>query len=354
MKTRVLGRTGLEVGVLGLGTEYLNGQDAATYRRVVRAASDNGVNYIDVLYAFADYRDRLGAALRGLRERFVVTGHIGCAETKGQYRKTRSTSECEELFDDLLRRLNSDQVEIVMIQFVDTAEDYDRVMGSSGLYDLAQRLRRIGKARYIGVSIHEYASAERAARSGAFDVIMYPLGIMLAPLPKQGFFDACGRNNVGVVAMKPFGGGRLFRHAETLDIDPSRLVGYPLLDPRVSAVIAGVKSEQELSRAVEGMETVPEAKALADYAEQLLTAGKGDCVYCNHCLPCPEQINIGETLMLLDRVKGQQNLAEVRESYEKLTVKASACTACGACETRCPFEVSVIDGMGRAVEAFGS
>ena len=93
MKTRTLGRTGLEVGILGLGTEYLNGQDAQTYKGVLRTAIDGGVNYIDVLFSYADYRDRLGAAMRGIRDQFVVTGHIGCAETKGQYRKTRDTDE---------------------------------------------------------------------------------------------------------------------------------------------------------------------------------------------------------------------------------------------------------------------
>ena len=353
MKRRTLGRTGLEGGELGLGTEYLNGQDASTYNRVLKTAVDSGVNYIDVLFSYPEYRDRLGAAMRGIRERFVVTGHIGCAETNGQYRKTRDVEECQTLFEDLLVRLGTDRVEVVMIQFVDTAKDYESIMQPGGLYDLATRICREGKARHIGISIHEYAVAEEAARSSNFDVIMYPLGIILSPIPKDEFLASCEQNRIGVVAMKPFGGGRLFRHADSLGINPSRLVGYALLDSRVSTVIPGVKSESEMKQAIEGIETSPNPADFASYAEQLLKASKGDCVYCNHCLPCPVQINIGETLMLLDWAR-ESGLSETRDSYAKLQVKASACTACGVCEKRCPFGVSVMQKMEEAVELFGS
>jgi predicted aldo/keto reductase-like oxidoreductase len=240
-----------------------------------------------------------------------------------------------------------------MIQFVDTAKDYEQIMQPGGLYELAARICKEGKARHIGISIHEYAVAEEAARSGDFDVIMYPLGIILAPIPKDDFFAACEQNRVGVVAMKPFGGGRLFRYSDSLSINPCRLIGFALLDSRVSTVIPGVKSESEMKQAIEGIETSPDPGEFAGYAAQLLKAGKGDCVYCNHCLPCPVQINIGEILMLLDWVRGDDS-QETRDSYEKLPVKASACTACGVCETRCPFGVSVVQKMEEAAELFGS
>ena len=100
----------MEVGVLGLGTEYLVGQDAATYDACIRMTADRGVNYIDVLFPYQEYRDRLGSALRGMQDRFVVTGHIGCGETDGQYRRTRNTKECRDLFHDLVRRLRVEWV----------------------------------------------------------------------------------------------------------------------------------------------------------------------------------------------------------------------------------------------------
>ena len=353
MRTRTLGRTGLEVGELGLGTEWLVGRDQGVYDAVIRRAGERGVTYLDVLFSYPAYRDAIGAALRGRRDSFVITGHIGCAETKGQYRKTRDVAECRDLFHDLLRRLGTDHVDVVMAQFVDTERDYERVMGPGGLYELAVRLREHGKARAIGVSIHDEASAERAAASGAFDVLMFPLSIIMAPVPMEGILSGCERNGVGLVAMKPYGGGRLFRRREALGIAPARLVGYPLLDPRVSTVVAGVKSLEELEAAVDGVEDPPDRATFERVAGQLLAAGKGDCVYCNHCLPCPAGINIGELLMLLDSA-GEGASEELKAAYAKNEVKASACTACGACEKRCPWSVPVVQRMKRAAEVFAA
>jgi len=67
MPTRVLGRTGLQVGVIGLGTEYLFNKDRKTVVETIREAVDRGVNFFDVLGPFPEYRDNMGAAFSGLR-----------------------------------------------------------------------------------------------------------------------------------------------------------------------------------------------------------------------------------------------------------------------------------------------
>ena len=306
MKKRILGRTGLEVGNLGLGTEYLVGQDQNVYSECIKICIDSGINYIDVIFAFPDYRDRLGKAMHGLQDRFVIAGHIGCAETDGQCRKSRDANECSDLFSDLLERLDIDRAQIAMIQFVDADRDYERVMGPGGLYELAQRLKQEGKADHIGISIHDYASAGRAAASGAYDVIMFPLGIILAPIPVDEFSSSCRENNVGVVAMKFFGGGRLFRLSGTLGIDPSRLVGFPLVNPDVST--------NELQRAISGMNNMPPAADLKKFTE---------------------------------RIQGRPE-----NTYADLGASASSCTECGVCETRCPFEVPVMARMMEAADVF--
>ena len=354
METRRLGRTDLEVGVLGLGTEYLNGQEAGTYDAVLKMAAERGVNYVDALFAFPEYRERLGAAMAGIRDSFVVTGHIGCAETDGQYRKTRDVAECESLFDDLLTRLATDHTETVMIQFVDADDDYEGIMGPGGLYELADKIRHQGKARHIGISIHSHTVAQRAAASGRFDVIMYPMSIILAPLSEEGLFRACEEQKVGLVAMKPYAGGRLFQSEDSLGIDPSKLVGYSLTDSRVATVAVGVKDATELEKAIDGIENAPSREELEGFADQLFVAGKGDCVYCNHCLPCPAGINIAETMMYLDWAKHQGSADKTKEAYGRLEATASDCIFCEDCEDRCPFEVPVTERMREAVALFGS
>jgi predicted aldo/keto reductase-like oxidoreductase len=77
----------------------------------------------------------------------------------------------------------------------------------------------------------------------------------------------------------------------------------------------------------------------------------GECVYCNHCLPCPSGIDIGRVTRLLDPNKLGLT-AEAKAAYALLEIKASECTKCRACITRCPFDVDVVSNMERAVELF--
>ncbi|MCK5022437.1 MAG: aldo/keto reductase, partial [Candidatus Pacebacteria bacterium] len=141
MKYRKLGKTGLEVSIIGLGTEYLNKKTKETVFSVVHEAIEEGVNYFDLVFAFPEYRDNFGVAFKGYRDKIIIAGHVGCAETNGQYRLTRDVKENETLFLDLLKRLHTDHVDILMIQMVNAFESYDRIMKPGGLMELAQRFQ---------------------------------------------------------------------------------------------------------------------------------------------------------------------------------------------------------------------
>jgi predicted aldo/keto reductase-like oxidoreductase len=101
------------------------------------------------------------------------------------------------------------------------------------------------------------------------------------------------------------------------------------------------------------------SEAEKDFSE-IIKAGRsslsGQCMYCNHCLPCPAEIDIAATLRLLDiaSLDASSMPDSVKEQYDALDNTASACIECGACEERCPFDVPVIERMQRAVELFGS
>ena len=351
MEKRILGRTKIEVGALGLGTEYLNGQDAQTCDAVIRRAVEHGVSYFDILFAFNEYREHMGQAFRGIRDKCVIAGHIGCAETKGQYRKSRNSAECEKLFHDLLKTLGTDYVDVLMVQFVDTLSDYNRVIGPGGLLELAVSLRDAGKAKSIGISVHGEENAIRAVESDQFDVLMFPRSVLSARIETRAVLDSCAQKGVGFVAMKPYGGGRLFRHVDSLEVPPGKLVRYPLLDPAVSCVVPGVKSIDELDAAIDGIENPIADDRFEEFAQSLFDAEHGSCVYCNHCLPCPEEINIGELIMLLDMAKSK-GVDDFREGYAKLAHSASDCSECAACESRCPYDVPVIERMRDAVSLF--
>ena len=76
MEFRKLGRTGLDVGAIGLGTEHLERSRGAR-KEVLRVAIEAGVNYIDLLYIEPDYWEEFGPVLRPYREELILAAHWG-------------------------------------------------------------------------------------------------------------------------------------------------------------------------------------------------------------------------------------------------------------------------------------
>jgi predicted aldo/keto reductase-like oxidoreductase len=372
MEYRQLGRTGLEVSAIGLGTEYLPGQPREAVVSIVREAIEQGMNYFDLIFSFSDYLDNLGAALPGHRERVILTGHLGSTEQNGQYRKSRSPKKSEPVFFDLLSRLNTDYVDILFLHNCDTQKDYDQLTKPRGQMEQAQRLQQAGQARFIGFSGHTVSTALQAIESGVVDVLMVPVNLAANAVPgKKDLLKACVARNVGVVAMKPYAGGKLLQKQRTVrvsgyqmggqalklkkpaPITPVQCLAYVLAQVGVCTTVPGCANLEQLTAALAyGRATEAEkdfSTLMADFRQFV----EGECVYCNHCLPCPEMIDIGQTIRLLDMA--QQHLtAGLQAAYDALPFKASACEECGVCTERCPFGVNVTQKMQQAMALFES
>jgi predicted aldo/keto reductase-like oxidoreductase len=374
MEYRKLGRTGLEVSAVGLGTEYLNKRPTSTVVSVIRAAIQAGVNYFDMVFSFPEYRDNLGAAFRGYRERVLLAGHICTAETNGHYRMSRDVAENETLFHDLLARLQTDHVDVLFIQMVNSMEGYDEVMRPGGIMELAQRLKQQGKARFIGMSGHRPPAALAAVHSGMVDVWMFPINLAWDLGPgRKAVSDACADAGVGLVAMKPFAGGKLFKQKDRGEITPVQCLHYVLSQRGVTSAVPGVKGLKELNAVLHYAEATAEEKDFAPILDAFQQDVSGNCVYCNHCMPCPAGIDIGEVMRKLDqalqghedRSAGSGGPRERMSFYYPPRIRTSrsgpvsdsappaACMECGECEERCPFDVDVIVRMKRAAELFG-
>jgi uncharacterized protein len=378
MRTRRLGRTGLAVSEISLGTEYLLGQPAAEARAVIREAIAGGMNYFDLFCPQPAFRDIMGEAFIGQREKVFLTAHLGStAQEDGQYAVSRDIALCGRFFEENLRRMRTDHVDVLFLHNVNTHDDTDQVLGTGGLLDLARRLQRQGKARFIGFSGHNVATSRQAVESDAIDVLMFPINMAGLALPGlEELSAACKAHDVGVVAMKCFGGGSMLRPETTITIEdyqmgraempgaptkfqkraaitPYQCLSYVLARPEVSAALPGCKATTELAQVLGyGASSAAQRdyRSLLPMFESLRT---GVCVYCNHCLPCPGQIDIGKVLSLLDKAR-DTSVADVTEAYCALPAHASDCISCGDCTGRCPFGVDAMREMQTAGALFGS
>ncbi|MGD9498434.1 MAG: aldo/keto reductase [Armatimonadota bacterium] len=365
MEYRTLGRTGLSVSAIGLGTEYLLDVPPQQAIGVVRRAVEAGVNYFDLFYAQPAFRDTMGEAFAGLRDRVLLTAHLGAGETGGQYERIRDPQRCADYIEDNLERYRTDHVEVLFLHNCDEASDFDAIFAPGGLADAAERFRRQGKARFIGFSTHRIDTARRAIETGRLDVLMFPINLPGHATPgRRELFQTCLDRGIGLVAMKPYGGGKLLtarpasaddrrntsgraQEAQGQAATPVQCLAYALSQPGVATVVPGCSNLSQLEDALAWADA---SDAERDFAPVLAGLGQsrvGECVYCNHCLPCPAGIDIGAVMRLLDRARVQVTAA-LRAEHASLAVNADDCRQCGACTPRCPFGVDPAKSMEEA------
>lgn len=381
MEYRELGRTGIKVSVIALGCEGFVANEGALTEQLLNAAEQGGINCIDLYAPQPEMRSRLGKWLRGRRGKFVLQAHLCTVWQEGQYKRTREIGEVKASFEDLLTRLATDYIDIGMIHYVDFLEDWEAVAGGP-VMAYAREMQAQGKIRYIGLSSHNPAAAMQAVQSGLIDVLMFSVNPCYDLQPanedcyalwdgknydrqlvnmdpeREALYETCSRLGVAITVMKAFGGGDLLDEelspaGKALTVN--QCLHYALTRPGVAAVMSGAHTVDELEKC---LEYTTAADVEKDYAAAFAALPKisweGHCMYCGHCAPCPQGIDVAAVTKFLNLTKAQNSVPEtVREHYAALRHHAGECVKCGACEKRCPFKVTVIQNMQEAVKVFG-
>lgn len=381
MEYRELGRTGIKVSVIALGCEGFVANEGALTEQLLNAAEQGGINCIDLYAPQPEMRSRLGKWLRGRRGKFVLQAHLCTVWQEGQYKRTREIGEVKASFEDLLTRLATDYIDIGMIHYVDSLEDWEAVAGGP-VMAYAREMQAQGKIRYIGLSSHNPAAAMQAVQSGLIDVLMFSVNPCYDLQPanedcyalwdgknydrqlvnmdpeREAPYETCSRLGVAITVMKAFGGGDLLDEelspaGKALTVN--QCLHYALTRPGVAAVMSGAHTVDELEKC---LEYITAADVEKDYAAAFAALPKisweGHCMYCGHCAPCPQGIDVAAVTKFLNLTKAQNSVPEtVREHYAALRHHAGECVKCGACEKRCPFKVTVIQNMQEAVKVFG-
>ena len=175
-KTRILGKTGLNVSELGLGSGFMAGQGQDGVNRCVDYAIDHDVNYFDTAANYGDGRDEtmLGAALKGKRDKVILATKVGFTNRE-RYRLEghRSADQLMEQFENSLKRLQTDYVDIIQIHEADymkwwtddipenedaggwgalIEDDTDYDFSNAPAVKFLVDAKRSGKARFIGLT----------------------------------------------------------------------------------------------------------------------------------------------------------------------------------------------------------
>ena len=161
MEYRTLGKTGLSISEVSLGGEWLEGKTEEEVKAIIGTALDIGINYIDIFMPEPAVRTNIGKAIHGVRDKIIIQGHICTIYEDGQYKRTRDINQTKTAFEDLLKRLDTDYIDVGMIHYVDSLEDYKAVFETE-IITYAQDLKKQGIIKHIGLSSHNPEIALRA------------------------------------------------------------------------------------------------------------------------------------------------------------------------------------------------
>ena len=381
MKYRKLGKTGMEASVVGLGAEHLDGKEYDIVKETVDAAMKHGINIMDVFMPGSDIRKKIGKAIKGNRDKFIIQGHIGSTDINQWYDISRDLNTCKRYFENLLVDLETDYIDFGMLFFIDNEKHFDEVFNSD-IIRYAENLKRNGVIRAIGASSHDPIIAKKMIETGLVELLMFSLNPAFDMIPAEidalnylaGGFDkstmlkidekrldlykTCENLDVPITVMKALGGGKLISPEHTPFAKPltvNQCIHYALTRPAVASAFIGCRSRAQIEDVVSYLTA---DMSELDYTEAISGMNKdfkGSCVYCSHCLPCPSEIDIATVTKYLDIAVMDENAATmgIGQHYRSLSAHGSDCIGCGSCESKCSFSVNIIENMKQAARLFG-
>lgn len=261
MPRRPLGRTGLQVGIVGLGTAPLgtlpdDQEDAAV--AVVRRALELGANYLDTAPSYDRHRAerRIGKAIAGRRDDVVL------ATKSFHLQKQHALLELEQS----LQALGTDRVDVFQVHAVTDHEDRKRKLDAdAGTLAAALQARKDGKCRFIGVTGHAMPEViAQCLRDFAFDTVLVPVNAA-DPLWRSfvgEVLPVAKERGAAVVAMKVFASGALAKQASAAEC-----VRWALSQD-VALAVPGCKTVAELEADVAA---VRPWQAMSEAEQQALT-----------------------------------------------------------------------------------
>ena len=334
MEYRILGKTGLRVSRIGFGGIPIQRIDAEGTRALMQALVEKGVNYIDTARGYTVSEEYLGYGLEGIRDKFVLA-------TKSMSRDKESMARDIETS---LANLRTDYIDLYQLHNP-KLEELDVIFSENGAIQALRQAKAEGKIGHIGITAHSAAVFEKALEYDEIETVMFPYNIVESQGEK--LIARCREKNVGFICMKPLAGGA---------IEDGRLaLRYILANDNVTVAIPGMAEVKELEQNLAAAEdTAPlteEEKAAFEKVRAEL--GQNFCRRCNYCAPCAAGINIPSVFLFQGYLRRYGLAGWARERYATLPVKASACVQCGACETRCPYQLPIRQMMAEAAKDFG-
>lgn len=236
---RAMGKTGLQVSIVGLGGYHLgtvSGQQEVT--EIVAKALDHGINFFDNAWEYHKgmSEERVGAALKGKRDQAIVMTKV-C--THG-----RKKDLAMRMLEESLTRLQTDHLDVWQVHEVVYYDDPERAYAPDGVIEALAAAKQQGKVRFVGFTGHKNPSIhlDMLHRGFAFDTVQMPINPFDPSFRsfEREVLPVAVQRGLAVFSMKSMSGsGEPIVHGA---LTPTEALSYAMSVPGVSTTISGMDS----------------------------------------------------------------------------------------------------------------
>lgn len=333
MKYTLLGKTGMEISKVGFGGIPIQHLSQEKCNEVIAKALELGINFFDTARGYTVSESLLGNALKEKRAEVFLATKSPALDREGLLAAVEQS----------LKDLQTDYIDLYQLHNVKSVEDLHKAMGKGGAIEALQQLKDEGVVKHIGITSHKEAVILQALDEEIFETIQFPFSVVENQGEKA--FKLAFEKGVGTIAMKPLAGGALRNGINAIRF----ILESPYLDVAIPGMDTVDQVIENAKAADAGSLTREERERLFEEAKAL---GKEFCRRCGYCLPCSEEIDI-PSIFILEGYYTRYDLKDwALTRYTYLAKKAQDCIECGICETRCPYELPIMEMMKKVNEVF--
>ncbi|MCR5666533.1 MAG: aldo/keto reductase [Eubacterium sp.] len=356
MEYRINQKTKDKISILGLGASVLsdNGHDEGI--RILETAYDNGINYFDLAGGSSELFDLHREVFsNGRRKDIFYQLHFGAIYNRGKYGWSLNPKMIEQSIETELKQLKTDYIDFGFIHCIDQAQIW-QMHQKKGILDMIRRYQEQGIIRHLGLSSHTPVIAEQIMDEVDLGMLMFSINPAYdyhhgdfangTAVERMHLYQRCEKEGVGISVMKPYAGGQLLDDKQSIfgqALTEVQCLKYALDKPGVLTVVPGISSEEHLHKVLHLLDATSEELDYSIISTATPKDVAGRCVYCNHCAPCPQGINVGLVNKYYDLARVGDEMAAMH--YKNLEKHASDCIRCNHCNQSCPFRVDQMSVM---------